>query len=113
MNKIIAIDFDGTLFENNYPQIGLPKWNVINKCKELQQQGYELVLWSCREGKDLKHAVAQCESVGLHFNYVNKNPKWAIKMWKGNDCRKIGADFYVDDKNLSIQEFIDSKFIGD
>lgn len=113
MNKIIAIDFDGTLFENNYPQIGLPKWDVINKCKELIANGNELILWTCRMGNDLDNAINACENVGLHFENVNKNPQWAIDFWNGNNGRKIGADFYVDDKNLSIQEFIDNKFIGD
>ena len=27
--RAIAIDFDGTLCENNYPDIGEPNWNVI------------------------------------------------------------------------------------
>ena len=27
--RAIAIDFDGTLCENEYPDIGEPNWNVI------------------------------------------------------------------------------------
>lgn len=108
-NKIVAVDFDGTLFENSYPQIGLPKWNVINKCKELMRKGVDLILWTCRESTDLENAVNACLAVGLEFKYINENPQWAIDKWSGNDSRKVGADYYIDDKNLSIEEFINAK----
>ena len=32
---IIAIDFDGTIVENNYPDIGAPRLPVINAIKTL------------------------------------------------------------------------------
>ena len=31
MNKIIAVDFDGTLCENEYPNIGAPRADIISK----------------------------------------------------------------------------------
>ena len=103
---IIAIDFDGTLVENEWPKIGKPKWQMINKVKELQQKGHIFILWSCREGKELKEAEVFLDSVGLHFEYINCNPTYRIEQFNGNDCRKIGADYYVDDKALSLQDFI-------
>ena len=35
--KTIAVDFDGTLFTNNWPNIGEPKWDVINRVKAEQE----------------------------------------------------------------------------
>ena len=49
--RAIAIDFDGTLCENNYPDIGEPNWNVIYQAIQEQKHGAGLILWTCREGK--------------------------------------------------------------
>jgi hypothetical protein len=38
----------------------------------------------------------------IHFDYYNENPKDKIDMY--GDCRKIGADFYIDDKNIFCKE---------
>ena len=48
---ILAIDFDGTIVENKFPEIGRlkkdAKW-VINKLKEA---GCKIVIWTSRDGK--------------------------------------------------------------
>lgn len=31
MKKVIAIDFDGTLFENKWPEIGMPALKLADK----------------------------------------------------------------------------------
>lgn len=56
MQKVIAIDFDGTLCENKYPEIGLPRWGVIFKALSEQENGAALILWTCRTGKELNAA---------------------------------------------------------
>ena len=106
---VFAVDFDGTLVENNYPQVGAPKMEVINKVKELQSLGHEVVLWTCRENSDLIPALEFFDKMDLHFSYINSNPKYRIEQFDGKDCRKIGADYYIDDKALSIDDFINLK----
>ena len=101
---IFSIDFDGTLCENDYPNIGLPKMDMINKCIELQSKGNFIILNTCRTDDDLKAAVAWCKSYGLEFNKVNENSPELINRY--SDCRKISANYYVDDKNMSIEEFL-------
>lgn len=103
MSKIIAVDFDGTLFTEEYPNIGKPKWRVINWCKERQAKGDILILWTCREGEYLREAIEMCKEVGLVFDYVNENVPLRTKRY-GNDCRKIGADIYLDDKAMHPKE---------
>ena len=49
-NKIIAVDFDGTLCENRYPEIGKPNEKVINYLIKRQKEGDKLILWTCRCG---------------------------------------------------------------
>ena len=101
--KAIAIDFDGCLCSNMYPDIGAPYWNVI--CAAIQEQiaGAKLILWTCREGDDLQAAVDACSRWGLQFDAINENLPERIAYY-GNDCRKIGADEYWDDRVRRIQE---------
>lgn len=103
MKKVIAIDFDGTLCENKYPEIGLPRWGVIFKALSEQENGAALILWTCRTGKELNDAVEACAKWGLTFDAVNKNlPSW-VDTWN-NDPRKVGATEYWDDRAKSTTD---------
>ena len=97
MNKIIAVDFDGTLCENKYPLAGEPNWPLIKYLNESQRDGAKIILWTCRSKKNLRLAIEWCRKKGLIFDEVNKNTKEAKKMF-GGDSRKIYADEYIDDK---------------
>ena len=102
MSRAIAIDFDGCLCENAWPEIGAPNWPVIQRAIEEQKNGAELILWSCREGELLNAAVQAAEEWGLHFDAVNDNlPSWK-KVW-GNNPRKIGATEYWDDRAVRME----------
>lgn len=105
---IFAIDFDGTLCENKYPEIGEPKQEVINKCIELEKEGHRFILNTCRTDKELDAAIEWCKEKGIKFEAINHNLPDRMKLYE-NDCRKIGADYYIDDKNLSIDEFCNFK----
>ena len=41
----IAIDFDGTIVEDEYPKIGKPIIFAFDTMKKLQLQGHRLILW--------------------------------------------------------------------
>ena len=98
---IYAIDFDGTLCINEYPNIGQPIYKTIIFCKERKAEGHKLILWTCRSGKYLDEAVAWCKEQGLTFDAVNENLPEMIELFD-NDCRKVFADYYIDDKNLLL-----------
>lgn len=101
MKKVIAIDFDGTLFENRWPEIGMPIAPNINRAKNEKANGAVLILWTCREGEKLAEALAACKAVGLEFDYVNENAD-ELKAEFGTDPRKIAATEYWDDKNVCV-----------
>ena len=102
---IIAVDFDGTIVEHAYPEIGKPNIQLIKKLRNLKQNGTKLILWTCRNNKELSEAVAWCHTVGLTFDAVNDNlPE--IKNSYVNLSNKIYADFYLDDRSLTIQDFL-------
>lgn len=96
--QIIAVDFDGTLCVDCYPNIGTPNLPLIFLLKQLKAQDRRLILWTCRCGKYLEDAVDWCRKLGLEFDAVNKNVEEIIKKY-GSDSRKIYADVYIDDKS--------------
>lgn len=96
---IYAVDFDGTLCESVFPGIGPPNKALIQHLVKRRNQGNKIILWTCRCGKRLKEAVEWCGKYGLEFDAVNENLPEIIERY-GNDCRKIFADVYIDDKSV-------------
>ena len=98
---IYAIDFDGTLCVDRYPEIGEARSEVLEFAKAARRAGDRLILWTCRSGADLEAAVAWCAEHGLEFDAVNNNLPELVARY-GNDCRKVNADYYIDDRALDI-----------
>ena len=72
--KAIAIDFDGCICTNAFPNIGAPNRSVIDKAIAEQAAGAGLILWTCREGELLQQALDACAQWGLHFDAVKASP---------------------------------------
>ena len=97
--KVIAVDFDGTLFKTEYPTILEPIPGVVERAKREKANGAKLILWTCREGVELEEAVAACREQGIEFDAVNCNIPERVEAW-GSDPRKVGADEYWDNRAL-------------
>ena len=97
-SMIIAVDFDGTIVEHKYPEIGKEMLFAFETLKELQKQKHQLILWTYRAGRELDEAVDFCKSRGLEFYAVNKN--YPEEEFNESVSRKIDADIYIDDRNL-------------
>ena len=95
---IIAVDFDGTIVDHEYPEIGKPKLFAFETLKALQEKGHQLILWTYRAGKDLDNAVDFCSKNGIEFYAVNKN--YPEEVYDDTISRKIIADIYIDDRNI-------------
>lgn len=100
---ILAIDFDGTIVEDRFPDIGNPIPQAFDTILHLQNAGHQLILWTCRENnparKYLDEAVLFCAERGLHFDAVNANVNESPFQELGQG-RKVFADLYVDDKAM-------------
>ena len=102
--KIIAVDFDGTLCENKWPEIGEPNTKLIEYLRERKEAGNKVILWTCRNGELLFDAIVWCLGQGLSFDAINENlPEVIEKM--GGDSRKIFAHEYIDDR--MINQYLD------
>jgi len=95
---IIAIDFDGTIVEDAYPNIGKPIIFAFETMKKLQSEGHRLILWTYRTDKKLQEAVDFCKQQGLEFYAINKS--YPEEEFDGKISRKINATFFVDDRNI-------------
>lgn len=101
LDRSFAIDFDGTLFTDKWPDIGEPIWRTINLAKKMKERGAELILWTCRTDSNLDRAIEACEGVGLIFDRVNCSSEKSLSLY-GNDPRKISADEFWDDRAVSM-----------
>ena len=69
----IAIDFDGTIVEDRYPDIGPEITFATDTLRMLQQEHHQLILWTVREGEALRRAVEWCHERGIDFWAVNSD----------------------------------------
>lgn len=95
---IIAVDFDGTIVEHKYPEIGKERVFAFETLKSLQKDGHQLILWTYRSGQELEDAVEYCRKNGLEFYAINSN--YPEEKFDANISRKILADIYIDDRNV-------------
>lgn len=90
---VVAIDFDNTITQNStYEQTGTLNQEAAVAIRKLKELGCVLVLWTCREGKDLEEAISLIKKWELPFDYVNEYPP------RGSS-KKVNVDFYIDDKS--------------
>lgn len=94
----IAIDFDGTIVEHDYPAIGKTRPFAFQTLKMLQKKDHQLVLWTYRSGRYLDEAVQFCRENGIEFYAVNCN--YPDEVYDESKSRKIDCDLYVDDRNI-------------
>ena len=95
----IAVDFDGTIVEHEYPKIGREMNFAFSTLKELQKQGHILILWTYRSGKELDEAIDFCRKNGVVFYAINNSePDEVFDQEKYS--RKIDADVFIDDRNV-------------
>ncbi len=95
---IIAVDFDGTIVEDQYPKIGRPIMFAFDTLKKLQEKGHRLILWTYRKGRALDEAVEFCKKNGINFYAVNSS--FPEEEFDPTHSRKIHADLFIDDRNF-------------
>lgn len=96
----IAVDFDGTIVEDKYPQIGKERPFAVATLKQLMKDGHYLILWTVRKGERLDEAVKWCEDRGIRFFAVNKDYA-DDELDQLHHSRKIKADLFIDDRSVT------------
>ena len=92
----IAVDFDGTIVEHRYPEIGEELPFATETLRMLIKDQHRLILWSVREGQLLEDAIKWCRERGVEFYAVNKDYPEEKEEWNNHFSRKIKADVWKD-----------------
>jgi predicted kinase len=95
--KAFAIDFDGTICENAFPDFGPPIEPMVDKIRDLYR-GLEniIIVWTCRSGEDVLTMRRWLIQNGVPFDAVNYNPVFET------GSRKMFAHEYFDDRSTAI-----------
>lgn len=93
----ICVDFDGTLVDHRYPDIGEPVPGALSWLRKFQLYNARLILFTMRSDRPgrelLAHAVEYLEMNGIRLYGVNHNPDQA----KWTDSPKAYGELYIDD----------------
>ena len=92
----IAVDFDGTCVEHNYPAIGMDVEGAVEVLRELNKHGHRIILNTMRSGQRLEAAVRWFRDRKIELWAVNRNPEQ--EQWTTSP--KVYADIYIDDSAL-------------
>lgn len=97
----IAVDFDGTIVEHRYPEIGPELPFAVDTLKMLIADKHKIILWSVREGQLLEDAVNWCRERGIEFYAINKDFPEENEKLNQHYARKLSSvDVWIDDRNV-------------
>ncbi|MBO5018024.1 MAG: HAD family hydrolase [Alistipes sp.] len=92
----IAIDFDGTCVEHDYPAVGMDVEGAVDTLRALNKRGHRLILYTMRSGEKLEAALKWFKERKITLWAVNRNPEQ--EEW--TESPKVFADLYIDDSAL-------------
>ena len=101
---IIAVDFDGVIVEDKFPDIGEPDTRLVDLLNRAHNQGHSVILWTSRVDDKLEAAVETCKRIGLSLTAVNNGDPSNLSQY-GTNPRKIYADMYLDDRALGYSRY--------
>lgn len=96
----IAVDFDGTIVEHKYPQIGRELPFATETLRHLIEDRHQLILWTVREGDLLQEAIDWCHERGVDFYAVNNDYPEETPEKNNHFSRKLKVDYFIDDRNI-------------
>ena len=97
----IAVDFDGTIVEHRYPEIGAELPFATDTLKMLIKDHHRVILWTVREGKLLEDAVNWCRERGVEFYAINREyPEETVRNNQRFSRKLSSVDMWIDDRNI-------------
>lgn len=96
---ILAIDFDGTIATDSFPQVGTLRKDADIIIRKLYKEGHDIIINTCRTGKYEGLAEYFLKKHKIPYHFINSNLPRVIDFYK-QDCRKVSADYYIDNRNI-------------
>jgi hypothetical protein len=106
---VVAVDFDNTIVNSNYPQIGEPKPMAVTALKLFNYIGIRTVIWTCRS--NLEPIKTWLDVYDIEVDAINSNDALTEDEWEKynyKESRKILYDVLIDDRNLL---FVDNWYV--
>lgn len=92
-----AFDFDGTIVENSFPEIGEILSGTVSKMNYLYENlANIIIIWTCRNEDYSCHMRQFLLDHKIPFDFINENPIF------DTGSKKIYAHFYYDDRGRAI-----------
>lgn len=89
-----AFDFDGTIVDNKFPEIGEIIGGKVEQLNELWKDIKNIIIiWTCRNGNFENQMRAFLNQKKIPYDFINENPIF------DTGSRKIYATTYHDDRN--------------
>ena len=98
VGRVLAIDFDGTIVEHDFPDIGKIKPYAKEVINRLYDEGYYICIWSCRTGQELMNAKRWLKENDISYHKFNE--AIATEAVNFSSSPKIYANCYIDDSNI-------------
>lgn len=89
----IAVDFDGTCVDHQYPDIGPDAPHCVDVLGHLSQRGHKIFLFTMRCGRELEAAVGWFRERGIFLSGIQCDP--GQTWWTASS--KCYANLYIDD----------------
>ena len=99
---IFAFDFDGTIVEHIFPEIGPLRKNAVEVINRLYDEGHTIIIWTVRSHTDNKvdEMKAYLDKIGLKYHKINEDADEVANHPDFTDFSpKVYADVYVDDRD--------------
>jgi len=98
-----AFDFDGTIVENKFPEIGELNQRVVDIMHTLSGDLINIIIiWTCRSGESELQMRKFLLDKKIPFDFINENPMVDF------GSRKIFANEYIDDRCVYMADTIEA-----
>ncbi len=95
---ILCVDFDGTIVEHEYPDMGELKEGAKEYINKLYDEGYYIIIWTCRAGYPLVDMINFLDDKGVKYHKINENAPFEMIGFKPSP--KVFCNIHIDDTNL-------------
>lgn len=100
---ILGIDFDGTIVEEGFPNIGAIRPKTVELMKKAYELGHLVIVWTARSVQYEQDCINFLNENNIPYHYINCNPEdpYAIR---GEQGRKIFCHYYLDDRAVHVDD---------
>lgn len=98
----LLIDFDETIStKGRFPVPGEQIEASLEYVNRLYNEGYYIIIWTCRSDLHLLQAEQWLLNQGYMFDKINQARPHELLLFEGKDTRKIWGHTYIGDDSLS------------